>query len=207
MDGARAGGAHLGKAVGARTMLIRDFHNQLAAHADVMRKVSSLAEQIVRAGEVMAQAIDSGRKILVCGNGGSAADAQHFAAELIGRFERERRAWPGLALTTDTSIMTAVGNDYGFETVFSRQVEALGNPGDILVCISTSGNSPNVLKAAEVATSKRMTTIGLLGKSGGLISQLVEHSIVIQDPVTARIQEAHEFILHFWARLIEDQCA
>jgi len=188
-------------------MLIKDFHNQLAAHADVMRKVGSLADLIVRVGEVMAQAIHSGRKILICGNGGSAADAQHFAAELIGRFERERRAWPAVALTTDTSIMTAIGNDYGYETIFSRQVEGLGNPGDVLVCISTSGNSPNVLRAAEVAISKRMTTVGLLGKNGGLISQLAELSIVIPDSVTARIQEAHEFILHFWARLIEDQCA
>lgn len=188
-------------------MSMKDFHNQLADHEAVMRMVSGLAEQIVQAGELMAGAIHSGKKVLVCGNGGSAADAQHFAAEIIGRFERERRAWPAVALTTDTSVMTAVGNDYGFETVFARQVEALGTPGDVLLCISTSGNSPNVLKAAEAAASKNMTVIGLLGRTGGAISRTVELSVVVQDPVTARIQEAHEFILHFWAKLIEDQCA
>ena len=130
-------------------------------------------ERIVTQGEDMAERLRRGCRILVCGNGGSAADAQHFAAELSGRFVKERRALAGIALTTDTSALTAIGNDYGFERIFSRQVEALGRPGDLLVGISTSGNSPNVLLAVEAAKEQGMATLGLLGRDGGKLGVMI----------------------------------
>lgn len=142
-------------------------------------------------------------KILICGNGGSAADSQHFAAELIGRFEKDRDSLPAIALTTDTSILTAVGNDYGYDSIFAKQVNGLGKEGDVLIGISTSGNSENVIMAVEAAKEKKMTTIGLLGKDGGKLKDMVDFPVVVPHDVTARIQEVHIFILHFWAAVIE----
>ena len=142
-------------------------------------------------------AMTLGNKILICGNGGSAADAQHFAAELTGRYLKERRSYPALALTTDTSALTAIGNDYGFDSVFSRQIEGLGKAGDILIAISTSGRSPNILKAVEVAKARGLRTIGLLGRDGGTLKDLVDDAFIVPSEVTARIQEIHEMILHF----------
>ena len=160
-------------------------------------------ERIVAQGEDMAERLKRGCRILVCGNGGSAADAQHFAAELSGRFVKERRALAGIALTTDTSAITAIGNDYGFERVFSRQVEALGRPGDLLVGISTSGNSPNVLLAVEAAKEQGMVTRGLLGRDGGKLKALCDEALVVQSPVTARVQEVHQMVYHFWCEVID----
>jgi D-sedoheptulose 7-phosphate isomerase len=151
------------------------------------------------------KSISDGKKIIVCGNGGSAADSQHFAAELIGRFEKDRESLPAIALTTDSSILTAVGNDYGYDHVFAKQVKGLGLPGDVLIGISTSGNSPNVILAVEAAKAKKMTTIGLLGKDGGKLKGLVDFPVVVPHDVTARIQEVHIFILHFWAAVIEQE--
>jgi D-sedoheptulose 7-phosphate isomerase len=151
----------------------------------------------------MAERLRRGCKILVCGNGGSAADAQHFAAELSGRYLKERRALAGLALTTDTSALTAIGNDYGFDRVFSRQVEALGRPGDLLVGISTSGNSPNVILAVEAAKALGMRTLGLLGRDGGKLLPLVDEALVVPSPVTARIQEVHQMVYHFWCEALD----
>jgi D-sedoheptulose 7-phosphate isomerase len=179
------------------------FNTILKQHLDCFAQLESLASGIEQAGAVLAETIQSGGKILVCGNGGSAADAQHFAAELIGRFEQERSAWPAIALTTDTSILTAIGNDYGFDDVFARQVQGLGRQGDALIGISTSGNSENVLRAVATAKQKKMKTIGLAGRGGGSLKSQVDRSIVIDQPATARIQEAHLFILHFWALGIE----
>jgi D-sedoheptulose 7-phosphate isomerase len=179
------------------------FRTILNRHLDVFRQLASLAPAIEQAGELLAGTIQSGGKILVCGNGGSAADAQHFAAELIGRFERERDAWPAVALTTDTSILTAVGNDYGFDDVFARQVQGLGRQGDALIGISTSGRSKNVLRAVDSARQAKMKSIGLCGCDGGDLKEQADCAIVIDQNVTARIQEAHLFILHFWARQIE----
>ena len=179
------------------------FNTILKQHLDCFAQLKSQSSAIELAGTVLADTIQSGGKILVCGNGGSAADAQHFAAELIGRFEQERNAWPALALTTDTSILTAIGNDYGFNDVFARQVQGLGRPGDALIGISTSGNSENVLRAVSMAAQKKMKTIGLAGRDGGDLHAQVDCSIVIDQKVTARIQEAHIFILHFWALTIE----
>ena len=181
------------------------FPEILKQHIDCFSRLPEMGHDIESAGSRMTQAIAGGGKILVCGNGGSAADAQHFAAELIGRFEQERSAWPAIALTTDTSILTAIGNDYGFADVFSRQVQGLGRPGDVLIGISTSGNSENVTRAVAAAKSQEIQTVGLLGKDGGSLKDLVDCALVISDKNTARIQEAHIFILHFWAMLIERQ--
>lgn len=178
--------------------------DQLTEHIDNFTALKQLAPDILRAARELVDALDAGNKILVCGNGGSAADAQHFAAELIGRFERERASYPAIALTTDTSILTAIGNDYGYDRVFSRQIAGLGRKGDVLVAISTSGNSPNVLEAVNTATTMGLRTIGLLGRDGGLLKEAVDCPVVVFHPRTARIQEAHCFILHFWASCVEE---
>ncbi len=160
-------------------------------------------DHVIAQGDDMAERLKRGCRVLVCGNGGSAADAQHFAAELSGRYVKERRGLAGIALTTDTSALTAIGNDYGFDRVFSRQVEALGRPGDLLVGISTSGNSPNVILAMEAAKQIGLKTLGLLGRDGGKLKSLVDDAIVVPCPVTARIQEVHEMIFHFWCEVID----
>ncbi len=175
----------------------------LQEHLDCFALLPDLALPIETAGRRLAGIIAGGGKLLICGNGGSAADAQHFAAELIGRYESERPAFPAIALTTDTSILTAVGNDYGFADLFARQVQGLGRPGDGLIAISTSGNSENVIRAVAMARQKGMFTIGLLGRDGGKLKEIADTAVVITVPKTARIQEAHIFILHFWALLIE----
>jgi D-sedoheptulose 7-phosphate isomerase len=158
-----------------------------------------LSDAVVRAIEQMHLALLNGNKILACGNGGSAADAQHFAAELVGRFERERRELPAIALTTDTSILTAIGNDYSYDVIFSKQVRALGQPGDILLGISTSGNSGNVIKAIEAAHDKKMSVIVFTGKDGGKIQTLLKEgdiNLCVPADRTARIQETHLLLLH-----------
>jgi D-sedoheptulose 7-phosphate isomerase len=161
------------------------------------------AEHIVAQGEDMAERLERGCRILVCGNGGSAADAQHFAAELSGRYVKERRALAGLALTVDTSALTAIGNDYGFERVFSRQVEALGRPGDLLVGISTSGNSPNIIRAVEAGKELGLRTLALLGRDGGRLKDLADDCLVVPSLVTARVQEIHQMVYHFWCEVID----
>ena len=155
------------------------------------------------AGEILVRALKDGKKVLACGNGGSAADAQHFAGELVVRFEKERQKLPGLALTTDTSILTACGNDYGFDDVFKLQVEAYGSAGDVLLGISTSGNSENVLRAVKAAREKGMEVILLLGKDGG---KLKEYGTAVVVPVkeTKRIQEAHITLIHAWCGMIDE---
>lgn len=183
------------------------FTAVLKEHMACMAQLEALASPVEAIGDLLARSIRDGGRILICGNGGSAADAQHFAAELIGRFEQERSAWPAIALTTDTSILTAIGNDYGFNEIFGRQVEGLGRPGDVLVGISTSGYSGNILKAVAAAKQQKVFTVGLLGRDGGELKAAVDRSVVIQEAKTARIQEAHIFILHYWARAIENQLA
>ena len=159
----------------------------------------ALIEPLSAGVELLFGALANNNKILACGNGGSAADAQHFIAELVGRFERERLPLAGITLSADTSILTAVGNDYGFDDVFERQVNALGQPGDVLVCISTSGNSANVLRAVAAAHEREMHIIALTGKGGGVLGELMTptdvHLCVPQDR-TMRIQEVHILLLH-----------
>ena len=165
--------------------------------------VEEYAEDIVNLGILMGKRLEAGYKILICGNGGSAADSQHFAAEIVGRFEKERKAFPAIALTTDTSALTAIGNDYGFDKVFSRQVEALGEKGDILVGISTSGNSENVIKAVETAKDMGIFTVGFLGKDGGKLKDIVDKAFIVRHSSTARIQEVHLTLEHTLCKIIE----
>jgi D-sedoheptulose 7-phosphate isomerase len=162
-----------------------------------------LRQQILQATQTCLTALRSGRKILFCGNGGSAADAQHWAGELVSRFYFDRPGLPGIALTTDSSILTAIGNDYGFDYVFARQVEALGQAGDVLVAISTSGRSPNIVRAIEAARVREMRTIGFSGGSGGTMAGLCETCFLVPSEETPRIQEGHEFIGHLLCGLIE----
>ena len=160
------------------------------------RAAESLAPNLTRAGELVADCLLRGRKVLACGNGGSAADAQHFVAELIGRMTTERRPLPAITLTTDPSVVTALGNDYGFENVFARQVEGLGGPGDVLIAISTSGRSPNVLKAVEVARRSGLRTLALLGEHAHPILEHCDVRVHIPSTNTQRIQEIHMAVLH-----------
>ena len=164
-----------------------------------MKSATLLAQPISQAIELMFNALSNGNKVLACGNGGSAGDAQHFAAELVGRFERERFPLPGIALTTDTSIITAVGNDYSFNEIFSKQVQAFGQAGDILLAISTSGNSGNVLAAVEAALEREMRVVALTGKDGGKLGQMLTDADVhinVPHSRTARIQEVHLVAIH-----------
>lgn len=164
-----------------------------------LEAIEMLAAPIAGAVETMVASLVGNGKILACGNGGSAADAQHFAAELVGRFEMERHGLAAIALTTDTSIMTAVANDYGFKAIFERQVRALGEPGDVLLAISTSGNSPNVIEAIQAAHDNDLRIVALTGKGGGQIGEMLRDSdihICVPSDRTARIQEVHLLTLH-----------
>lgn len=175
----------------------------LEEHRQVVVKMAALEGEIASAGGLCANALLQGQRIYLCGNGGSAADAQHIAAELIGRFVNDRRALPAIALTTDTSALTAIGNDYGYDEVFSRQVEGLCGEGDVLIAISTSGNSDNVLKAVDAAHRVGASVIGLSGKSGGALDAKADVSLVVPSDVTARIQEMHIVIGHLICALVE----
>ncbi len=170
-----------------------------------LRGTQSIA--IEECGSLLVDIVQAGGKLLVCGNGGSAADAQHIAAEFVGRYETERRALPAIALTTDTSALTALANDYSFERIFARQVEALGIAGDCLLAISTSGNSPNVIAAAMEARSRGMKVIGLTGKNGKKLASLCDMCILVPSERTARIQECHITIAHIWCEMVDKSIA
>jgi D-sedoheptulose 7-phosphate isomerase len=162
---------------------------------------------ILSVGRRIADALRSGSKVLTFGNGGSAADAQHFAAELVGRYLKERAAWPAIALTTDTSILTAVANDFGYDAVFLRQVEALGRKGDVAVGISTSGRSPNVVTALARAREMGLVTIGMTGNGGGALAGHVDYLIDVPSPATPRIQEVHALVIHVLCAIVEEAIA
>ena len=182
-----------------------DYNKLIAEHNQTIEAMQAeCLDDISRFAEACRTAIASGRTIYLMGNGGSACDCQHFAAELVGRFQKERQAMAAVAMTTDTSILTALGNDYGFETIFSRQVEALVRPGDLVVGISTSGNSANIMKALEKANQQGAVTVGLTGRSGGRMKKLCDICIRIPSDVTARIQEAHLLIEHLVCQRIEE---
>ena len=175
-------------------------------HAQVFEKArKTLLPELRDAAELAETCLAAGNRLLVFGNGGSAADAQHFAAELVGRFERDRRPLPAIALTVDTSLLTAVGNDHGFERIFARQVEALGSRGDVVVAISTSGNSANVLRAADVAREMGCRLIGLTGEEGGQLAARADVLIAAPSKTVARIQEIHELCLHALAAWLEER--
>lgn len=181
-------------------MLEQRIQQQFFDSADLKYAAADvLTKPIADAVHALVGCITSGGKVLACGNGGSAADAQHFAAEFVGRFERERPGLAAVALTTDTSILTAIGNDYDFTSIFSKQVQALGAPGDMLLCFSTSGNSANVIAAVEAAHAKEMTVIALTGRNGGKMRELLSETdvhICVPHERTARIQEVHLLVLH-----------
>jgi D-sedoheptulose 7-phosphate isomerase len=179
------------------------FIKNLEEHVKVFDQLRGLDGEICDVGALAAETLRSGGKILFCGNGGSASDSQHLAAELTGRFIKDRRPLAAIALTTDTSALTSIANDYAFKQVFARQVIALGRPGDLLVGISTSGNSKNIICAVETANAIGMTSVGLLGRDGGQLRALCDHAIVVPSDETARIQESHIFIGHTLCGLIE----
>lgn len=181
------------------------FLKNLAEQVALLQTLGFLDSVVSKAAEVATQALQSGGKLMFCGNGGSAADCQHLAAELTGRFIKDRRPLAALALSTDTSAITCISNDYSFEEVFARQVRGLGRAGDVLVGISTSGNSRNVIRAVEEARLAGMTIIGLLGREGGALHELCDIAIVVPSNVTARIQESHILIGHTLCGMIEQQ--
>lgn len=181
------------------------FNDSLAAKQAALK---TLVPAIVSAAQLMAKALQGNHKIMSCGNGGSAADSQHFSAELLNRFERERAPLAGIALTTDTSTLTSISNDYTYDQVFSKQVQALGQPGDVLLAISTSGNSPNVMRAMQTAHDKGVHIVALTGRDGGKMAPLLKSpdvEIRVPAKVTARIQEVHLLCLHCLCDLIDAQ--
>ena len=176
---------------------------RLENHFKVVQDMKKIMPEVASAGLRVRTALEKGRKIIICGNGGSAADSQHMAAEFVGRFVKERQSLPALALTVDTSLLTAVGNDYGFDCVFSRQVEGLGQEGDVLIAISTSGNSANVVKAVKTAKEKGIYVIALTGENGGILAKESDLCLAVPSQVTARIQEMHIMIIHMICEIAE----
>lgn len=160
-------------------------------------------DELEKAGQLMVEALKKGNKIITAGNGGSAADAQHLAGELVGRFTMERKGLPSISLCVDPSVVTSIGNDYGYDALFARQIEALGNAGDVLVAISTSGNSKNLISAIEIAKDKGICVIALLGKSGGVMKDIAELSLVVPSNSCPRIQEIHTMSVHVLCEYIE----
>jgi D-sedoheptulose 7-phosphate isomerase len=181
--------------------LDRLFDEAIRLHQQARRETLGSA---VTAAEALLAAFGRGNRVLVFGNGGSAADAQHFAAELVVRFERDRQALPVIALSTDTSVLTAAANDYGFDRVFARQIAALGAPGDVVVGISTSGDSANVVTALELARDRGMVTVALTGRDGGVLGRLADIHVHVAHPSTARVQEVQRTLLHGICALVED---
>lgn len=186
--------------------MLEKIEEYFSGHLRTLERVAQeMAEDIAGCARLLTETLRRGNKILILGNGGSAADAQHFAAELVGRFLRDRQALPAIALTTDTSILTAVGNDFGYDEVFKRQVEALARPGDAVIGISTSGHSNNVFHALTTAKVMGCKTIGLLGRDGGNIAGIVDVALTVAVQQTPHIQEAHITILHLLCDLVEGE--
>lgn len=186
-----------------KNFIQEEFHKHIEAST---KALPSMLDSIQKSAQLLVECLNDGHKILICGNGGSAADSQHFAAELTGRYKRERKGLPAIALSVDTSALTAIGNDYGYEFTFSRQVEALANKGDIIFGISTSGNSANVLNALKVGKSLGCKNIGLSGRDGGAMNELCDINLIVPSNDTPRIQEIHILVIHTLCDIIENQC-
>jgi D-sedoheptulose 7-phosphate isomerase len=182
--------------------IIKEF---LAHQETIAKVIETMQEPLLEASKLAVETLRAGNKVLLCGNGGSAADAQHIAAELTGRYKTERRGLPGIALTTDTSALTAIGNDYGYDRVFDRQVEALAQKGDLLIGISTSGNSKNVINALKVAREMGCKTLGLTGRDGGAMNELCDINLVVPSNDTPRIQEMHILFAHTICQIIDNE--
>ncbi|MDY0962491.1 D-sedoheptulose 7-phosphate isomerase [Massilia sp. CFBP9026] len=181
------------------------FKESLQNHLDVFSRLLSIEPELDRAIEIMYESLKNDDKLMFCGNGGSAADSQHLAAEFVGRYINDRPPIAAIALSTDTSALTCISNDYGYEHVFSRQVSSLGRAGDTLIGISTSGNSANVIRAVEAAKQRGVHTVALLGRDGGALKDMVDVAIVVPSNVTAHIQEAHIFIGHHFCSALEQK--
>ena len=180
------------------------FSRNLLEHAELVSRLESIASTVDEASNVIVNSLRDNGCVFFCGNGGSAADSQHLAAEFTGRFVRERAPLAGIALTTDTSALTAIGNDYGFDEIFARQVAGLAKRGDCLIAISTSGNSSNIVRAVRKATEIGVSTIGLLGRDGGVLKGLCDVAVVVPSEITARIQEIHLLIGHSWCETVDE---
>lgn len=183
------------------------YTRALREHISLFDGLSAIQRDVEDAAETIVRCLAQGNKLMLCGNGGSAADSQHIAAELTGRFVKDRRPLAAMALTTDSSALTCIANDYDFEEVFARQVEGLGQPGDCLLAISTSGMSGNVVRAIETAQRLQIATVGLTGRGGGSLGNLCDTAIVVPSAITARIQEVHIFVGHVLCALVEDGLA
>lgn len=187
-------------------MNISQIQQRFQESAEVKNRfVQQYAQQIEKVGEILVKAFQSGRKVLLFGNGGSATDASHIAAEFVGRYDRDRAPLDALALGTDMAALTCIANDYDYANIFSRQILAHGQPGDVAIAISTSGNSPNVLKAVETARLCEIITVAWTGKNGGSLAPLVDHAFVVPSDVTARIQECHITLGHVLCELVEEK--
>jgi D-sedoheptulose 7-phosphate isomerase len=171
----------------------------------MLESLKNIEPQVSRAADLIGECFRTGRKLLVCGNGGSAADASHFATELVVRFTKDRRALPAICLASDSGILTAAGNDYGFDEIFARQVAAFGVPGDVLICLTTSGKSKNVMRALQEAKARKLKTIAFLGRDGGSTIGIADIDLLVKDDSTARIQEAHQLVIHVLCEIIEAQ--
>ncbi len=182
----------------------QSIKNTIIEHIEVVSKLTSIVPNIKSIGEQLVRCLNKGGKIVWMGNGGSAADSQHLAAELVGRYQRERQGLASIALTTDSSILTAVSNDYGYETVFARQIQALCTKQDIVIGISTSGNSKNIINGIKAAKDIGIYTVALLGGSGGALKELVDLSLIVPSDKTARIQEAHILIGHILCEMLDE---
>jgi len=180
--------------------------DEFSSHLETIHKtIETMQEKLEEASKLAVETLKNGNKILLCGNGGSAADAQHIAAELVGRYKTERRGLPGIALTTDTSALTAISNDYGYDRVFDRQVASLANTGDLIIGISTSGNSANVLNALKCAKALGCSTLGLSGRDGGAMNEVCDVNLVVPSNDTPRIQEMHILFGHTICQIIDNE--
>jgi phosphoheptose isomerase len=181
------------------------FRDAIAAAAETVRSLASLEARMVEAADLIEKCLRAGNKLLLCGNGGSAADAAHFATEFVVRFAKDRRAYPAICLASDGGLLTAAGNDYGFDEIFARQVAAFGVRGDVMICLTTSGNSKNVVRALEEAKARKLKTIAFLGRDGGSTIGMADVDFLVSSNSTARIQEAHQLLLHVLCEIIEDR--
>jgi D-sedoheptulose 7-phosphate isomerase len=191
------------------SFLMSDFSSKLnRAIGNSVRTLESLNDvepQLSRAADLIEQCLRAGNKLLVCGNGGSATDASHFATELVVRFAKDRRALPAICLASDSGILTAAANDYGFDEIFARQVAAFGVPGDVLICLTTSGKSKNLIRALEEANARKLKTIAFLGRDGGSTIGIADVDLLVKSDSTARVQEAHQLLLHVLCEIIESR--
>lgn len=184
---------------------VPELHEAIAAATKTLQSLVELDTHIGKAADLIEQCLRSGNKLLVCGNGGSAADASHFATELVVRFAKDRRALPAICLTSDSGILTAAGNDYGFDEIFARQIAAFGVSGDVLICLTTSGKSTNLIRAFEEAKARKLKTIAFLGRDGGSTRGIADLDLLVKSDSTARVQEGHQLLLHVLCEVIESR--